>query len=385
MAPPVTTGVDELVQHVSLHCRRPFLLDGCVSPFVALYTLWLYLWTCVYGVSDYYEPGLIALACLGVVHILTCLFCHWSVHVRCFLSCTKEPNPRKATLAKVVPMPNNGSSELVRLRMENVPGEDEPIVWFVFQKTKYLYNFDRKCFYGIQFPVGMPFRSYHECKGYGDDAEVSNAERRFGKNDLEMVVPEFGELFKERATAPFFVFQVFCVALWCLDEFWYYSVFTLLMLVAFECTLVQQQLRNLSEIRKMGNKPYMIQVYRNRKWRPILSCDLIPGDIVSIGRSQNDNLVPCDLLLLRGPCIVDESMLTGESVPQMKEPIESADLDHQLDIETDGRLHVLFGGTKVLQHTPLAKTSPGLRRESGPSSTSTLSPSKAVPKWQRAT
>jgi cation-transporting ATPase 13A1 len=207
--------------------------------------------------------------------------------------------------------------------------------------------------------VDHPLSSYISWKGYKDETDITTAKKTFGLNKLKIAPPDFWVLFSERATAPFFVFQVFCVGLWCLDEYWYYSLFTLAMLVLFETLLVQQQIRNLSEIQKMGAVPYITWVYRGGRWLRLSTAELLPGDLISFGRHSDDLLVPCDVLLLSGTCIVDESMLTGESVPQMKEPLSSRSTssDDILNISTDGRLHVVYGGTKVVQHSSV-KASP---------------------------
>uniref|UniRef100_A0A672MXW2 Manganese-transporting ATPase 13A1-like n=1 Tax=Sinocyclocheilus grahami TaxID=75366 RepID=A0A672MXW2_SINGR len=274
---------DDLVRSVSLHSRRPRVLHGTVLPFLLLYPGCLYAWLGVYGAAESAEAGLLALAALGIAHVLTVLSGYWSVHAHCWLTCSKESDPAKATFAKVIPTPNNGSAELVPL-LRDKDEDGSEILSFEFQKIRYVYESkEKKCFLPVEFPINFPMSHFQNWRGYQEEDQLRAAEKRYGTNRAEMVVPDFLELFRERATAPFFVFQVFCVGLWCLDEYWYYSIFTLFMLVAFEASLVQQQMRNMSEIRRMGNKPYMIQVYRNRKWRPVSSDELVPGDIVSVG------------------------------------------------------------------------------------------------------
>ena len=90
-------------------------------------------------------------------------------------------------------------------------------------------------------------------------------------------------LFAKHATAPFFVIQTFCVALWCLDGHWYYSLFTLFTLVAFGCTAVWQQVRTLTEFCSMSIEPCTIQCYLDGKRDKVHTDELLPGDLASLG------------------------------------------------------------------------------------------------------
>lgn len=351
-------AIDNLINSVSLYVPRYTAFHGAIFPFAVLYLLWSYVSFHSADLGDLYFIGIFG---IGVAQALCSLCCYWSVSFRCLLSCRRVTSPQAATLVKVIPTPNNGFTELVLLH--SFQDQDlQTVTWFRYQEIKYVWNEDKKCFNSLEFPISNVIEHYVNCKGYNSDEQLARAVQLYGRNQLNIQLPKFGDLFIERATAPFFVFQVFCIALWCFDKYWYYSLFTLAMLVLFECTLVKQQLRNMEEIRNMGNQPISLFVYRNKKWLSIVSDKLTPGDLVSITRANNDQTVPCDLLLLRGSCIVDESLLTGESIPQMKEPVENiANHSRPLDFESDKKLHILFSGTKVVQHTSPIKSSSNVR------------------------
>lgn len=64
---------------------------------------------------------------------------------------------------------------------------------------------------------------------------------------------------------------------------------------------------------------------------------------------QTETTVPADILLVKGSCIVNEAMLSGESTPLLKESIDLLEADENLDVDTNHKNAVLFSGTKVLQ------------------------------------
>ena len=59
--------------------------------------------------------------------------------------------------------------------------------------------------------------------------------------------------------------------------------------------------------------------------------------------------MPCDAVLLSGSCIVNESMLTGESVPVIKNAVQATDDFYDPRDPDKAKKYTLYSGTKVIQ------------------------------------
>jgi len=339
-----------------------------VWPFFFVYGTWVNVQVIGYLKEDVSVPfwvtqlsGLVLIS----LHVLLYLFTIWSVEVRCLVRYRKVRGVEEATFVKVVPHKFTGTKEIVGMERKDETAEDgrKYIQYsFSFRKLKFLWNAEDSMFAKLKYPTKKTFDEYRKSSGYGTESQVMAALDTWGLNKFVVPIPAFWDLLKEQLLAPFFCFQVFCVALWAIDEYWYYSLMTLGMLVTFESTVVHQRLRNLSQVRALQQPQKPIKVYRGGKWVEIQGDKIVPGDVVSLSRPRDEDsiVVQADMLLLAGSCIVDEAVLTGESTPQWKNPIgeatgdeiDSSELSPSqiLSVKRD-KMHVVFGGTKLMQAT----------------------------------
>ncbi|NWY68292.1 AT132 ATPase, partial [Erithacus rubecula] len=80
----------------------------------------------------------------------------------------------------------------------------------------------------------------------------------------------------------------------------------------------------------------------------VSSAELVPGDCIHLPAAGA--LLPCDAALLTGECMVNESLLTGESVSVMKTPLPAGgQAGSSTYCPEEHRRHTLFCGTQLIQ------------------------------------
>lgn len=168
----------------------------------------------------------------------------------------------------------------------------------------------------------------------------------FGDNLINVPIKGWMTLLFLEALNPFYVFQVFSVILWFTYNYYTYACVIILMTAFGIFFSIQQTLKNQKALHAtVFNTDTAVVKQVDSTSLTVDTKYLVPGDILEIPSSGCT--MQCDAVLLSGNCILDESMLTGESVPVTKTPLPCKK-DLIFDIKEHAR-HTLFCGTKVIQ------------------------------------
>ncbi|KDO16101.1 hypothetical protein SPRG_18365, partial [Saprolegnia parasitica CBS 223.65] len=312
----------ELRPGLALYRPLPTLLRLDVLPFGMLYATF----SACAAVAQRGHGFAVGLALVACTHALTFFASEWSLRVKCFVAYSRisiaglstyddvvvKVEPTLPSLpAELCPIRREAPSPKLQVQKATIP---VPTLWFSYQKLRFCLDTSLTapvCFRRLTYPINKDLAAYAGANGYTSRVALEAAGLRWQKNEFEIPMPAFWTLLKQHLVAPFFVFQFFCMLLWCMDEYMYYSLLTMAMLVLFECTVVKQRQHNLELLALMQRPPTRVYAYRMTKWQRLSSTDLVPGDLVSIGRPtafdetgdvESGLVAPCDLLLLRGAC-----------------------------------------------------------------------------------
>ena len=243
-----------------------------------------------------------------ILHTFVFLCGTWWIECQKFISLRRVPTVDQAELVRVVP-----SSPVKRPRLCPILSRDGHR--FVNYEHKILV-LNKGSFLRLRAPVDLPSRHYLDDWKSGKESD----DRRSTvflllPNNINIPVPSTLSLFKSHATAPLFVFQVACVFLWLLDEYWGMALMTLLMLLLLELQTVNRRRTELAEIRNVQPKACLVERV-DRGNSPVSTEKLQPGNIIRL--PPPGSVLPIDLLLLEGSAVMNEEMVTGESVPVLK-------------------------------------------------------------------
>ena len=159
----------------------------------------------------------------------------------------------------------------------------------------------------------------------------------------------------DKITQIFYLFQIASVIIWLIEGYTTYAWLILFMSSAsiiweiYSAKVNEKQLRTLTEL------DADFHVLRNGQVIKIPAEYLVVGDTVVLDPETlvPNTKLPCDLVLMQGECLMDESSLTGETVPVLKLPLQVPEKTFEVPLDMErNRTNILYGGSTILQLKP---------------------------------
>ncbi|XP_072011383.1 polyamine-transporting ATPase 13A2 isoform X2 [Engystomops pustulosus] len=228
--------------------------------------------------------------------------------------------------------------------------ESHVLRYFIFEGMRYIWREQSQDFIKVStLDEGLTCAEVHGYKSGLSQADHNNRKLIYGPNDIDVPLKSYGQLLIEEVLNPFYIFQVFSVILWLCEAYYYYAACIIIISVISISVSLYETRKQSVTLRNMVKMAVNVTVRRaTGEELMVNSLDLVPGDCILL--PAGGILMPCDAALLSGECMVNESMLTGESVPEMKTPLpdgpSTADTVYSSDAH---RRHTLFCGTQIIQ------------------------------------
>jgi magnesium-transporting ATPase (P-type) len=258
------------------------------------------------------------------------LFLFWypSLRVRFFYNKVKDIH---SAPSHVVVEGTHDHVEILRLR-PSVLGSSSKVklTSFTYRFIKFEFDFDSCAFLPVVFNATMSQKNLLSLYSSGiEKATHKDLLERYGACQLVVPRKSFWRLVIDEILNFFILFQVFAVSLWITQGYTNYSYCIIAISVASIIENLYEIISNTNSIQRMAHYECPVEVLRRDKgqsqtsaFEPISSTQLVPGDVVKVPENTQ---MPCDLVLLSGSAIVNEAMLTGESVPVIKTAISPID------------------------------------------------------------
>uniref|UniRef100_A0A7M4F4N5 Cation-transporting ATPase n=1 Tax=Crocodylus porosus TaxID=8502 RepID=A0A7M4F4N5_CROPO len=310
-------------------CRRALCIAGYI---LSCGALWLvFYWKPAWDVWANCIPCSLQEA--DVVLLRTTVSAHLPAH--CWLAC-------KGMIISPVQDPSIGCSLVLQVRCIQV------------QKIRYVWNIS-----GKQFQKIGCLEDHHTCSDMHDKfgSGLSHEEQAVrelicGPNAIDVRVVPIWKLLVKEVLHPFYVFQLFSICLWIADDYMEYASAILLMsLLSVSLTVYDLRKQSVKLYRLVESHTNVtVTVFRKTEGcQKVKSHQLVPGDTLVL--TEGKSFLPCDAVLISGRCIVNESMLTGESIPVTKAPLPYASdaKPWRMHCSEEYKRHILFCGTEVIQ------------------------------------